>query len=100
MAGNKNSGRRRKPTAALKLHGTFNPSRNAERERELRADGSPIRPDGLSKEAAWLWDSIIESLAKQGVAKELDTAHCWSTCELWGLYRQAVDAAKADPTDK
>lgn len=100
MAGNKNSGRHRKSSARLKLHGTFNVGRHGGRVVESRVSGHPDCPDGLNGPAQWLWDMVVIELAEAGVAKRIDTAHLWAMCEVWSLYRTSAEIAKVDPTDK
>lgn len=58
-------------------------------------EGKPIRPKGLSKQEAWAWKTLIEPAKHLGAN---DTALAWECCEAWGLYRQAVERAKGDPT--
>lgn len=99
MAGNSNSGRRPKSTAHLQLHGGYRADRHGNRV-DSKAAGRPERPKGLSKPAQWLWDLVVNELAALGVVKKLDTAHLWSMCEMWGLYRESMKLALAAPTNK
>jgi len=84
----------------LKLHDTYRKDRHADRIAESRAEGLPECPDGLGSAAQWLWDFVVDELGRIGVAKRIDTPHLWAMCEAWGLYRNAVEIAKGDPTDK
>ena len=47
-----------------------------------------------------MWDQVVADLTSRGIAKKIDTAMLISLCELWGLYRQAMNAAKTMPTNK
>ena len=67
---------------------------------EAQATGAPECPADLGKHAQWLWDSVVDDLVRLNVAKKLDTAHLWAMCEVWGLYRAAMEVAIKDPTDK
>lgn len=79
MAGNKNSGRPRKPNALRILDGTYREDRHG--PKEDFATGVPVRPKRMTKEAGWFWDTHVKPLIDKGVAKELDTAMlidlCW-----------------------
>jgi phage terminase small subunit len=99
MAGNKNSGRLHKPAAHLKLHNQYRADRHGNRAAEAKADGEPLKPTRMSADERWMW-KLVDSLTSMGVTKKIDTPHVWSMCEMWGLYRQSVVLAKADPTDK
>lgn len=93
-------GRPRKPLAELRLMGGFRPARHAERLGEPQFDGQPVKPRGLDKEASKLWDAIVPQLVARQVVREIDSAILTMTCQIWGLYRQSVEAAVANPTDK
>ncbi|MGD0655111.1 MAG: P27 family phage terminase small subunit [Thermoguttaceae bacterium] len=99
MSGNQNSGRLRKPDELHKLTGTFRPDRHG-KNNSLQVEVEPTKPRGMTKDEKWLWDSVIESLGGKGVLARIDTALLLSACELWGLYREALKAAKKNPVDK
>lgn len=58
----------------------------------VKADGVPRRPARMSKEAAWLWDLVV-----QHWMCELDTAELLTLCDTWEMLRAATQAAKDDP---
>ena len=82
-------GRSRKPTAKLKLHGTFRSDRHGERATEPQPAGEPKKPKGLGKLASQHWDAIVPELIKTGVAKSCDTPALESMC-LWWQDMQAL----------
>jgi len=100
MVGTKNSGRRPKPLAVHVEEGTYRAHRHADLADAPEVGGTPVRPKGLSSDAAWLWRLITSEYRKAGVLKKIDTPTLWGACELWALYRKAAAAAAADPLDK
>jgi phage terminase small subunit len=100
MAGNRNSGRPRTPAAKLKLHGTFRADRHGARAQAPAVGGLPEKPKGLKSTAAWLWELVISEYSEKGILARLDTPALWSMCEMWGLYRTAVEAATKQPADR
>jgi phage terminase small subunit len=93
-------GAKPKPTADLKLHGTYRGDRHAARADAMPSQGVPVRPDNFTETEAALWDQVVPDLVARGVAAAKDTAELVSMCELWGLYRSSVTLAKSTPTDK
>ena len=84
MSGNFRSGRRPEPKKPPKV------------KKKLLPIGKPVRPDELTEEEAWYWDTIIE---KQDHLGESDTAMAIACCEMWNLYKRAVELAIHKPRD-
>lgn len=99
MAGNKNSGRKPTPKAKLKLYGSPHAKTKGDAI-EAKLAGSPEMPGGLDENARWLWDFLVPQFEAMGITKRLDTVQLWTLCEIWGLYRAAIEAAKKYPIDK
>jgi phage terminase small subunit len=91
--------RPRKPTAELKLHtGKVYASRHGDRSREPQPTGKPIKPAGISKDAADHWDAVVPSLAETGVATAQDTPALVAMCEFRGEYERAKRRKAKDRT--
>src|SRR5262245_29297394 len=58
MPGDANSGRSRKPTARLKLRGTYRRDRQGGRFDDSRRPAELPKTKGMSNQAAALWDSL------------------------------------------
>lgn len=99
MPGNHRSGKHPKPTAEHKAAGTYQPCRHANRL-DNAAGGRPTKPRKLAKDAARLWDIIVDYLDGRGVVDVIDATELEMLCRLWGLTRMALTAAERDPTDK
>lgn len=95
--GNRNSGRRPKPTPVLKLQGTYAPGRHADRGVELAASGEPTRPAWLKGEALKFWKRVVPQLVSLGVAKEVDTDALAAMATWWAAWRK--HSVKADRGD-
>lgn len=93
-------GRHPKPTAELKLHGTYRPSRHGGRASDLALEGLPEKPEGLKPDAEWLWDMVMAEYANAGPLKRIDTAAVFAACDLWSKYRAASKLADTNPVDK
>jgi P27 family predicted phage terminase small subunit len=52
--------------------------------------GLPTKPEGLTEDAEYLWDLIIEQLETVGVLKPLDAASMEMLCETFSRWRYAV----------
>jgi phage terminase small subunit len=74
-----------------------NPSRRP-LPKEPKMTGRPKKPQGLCPAGRKLWDDV--SRLARVYLKEIDTASLRQMCEIWGLYRQSLAAAKKDPIDK
>jgi P27 family predicted phage terminase small subunit len=98
MAGTFRSGRNRKPAELHKLLGNYKPSRHG--KDALQMEDKPKKPRGLTKDEKWLWDQIMRAYEGKKVLAELDTALLLSCCQLWGLFRRAMEVIKINPTDK
>lgn len=87
---------RRKPTAELKLHGEYEPSRHGDRSREPQPTGKPVKPKTMKGEASRHWDSIVPSLVETGVATAQDTPALIRLCEFWAEYEAAKEQGTKD----
>ena len=63
-------------------------------------DGDPRRPRGMSTDAARMWQLVVRAYSDKGVLAELDGPLLQSVCELWALYRLALNEAQTTPTNK
>ena len=86
MAGKK-TGRPRKPTATLRLHGTFRADRRYASE-PAPETAIPNRPKFLKGEAKKEWLRITKLLQKQKCLTECDRALLAAYCLEWGVYAQ------------
>lgn len=50
----------------------------------------PDKPDGLSPDASWLWDRVVEQMTTVGVLKPLDGPALEVACETFARWREAV----------
>jgi phage terminase small subunit len=94
------TGRRPKPTASLKLHGTYREDRHAERADAAPPHGAPVKPSDLGEIESALWDQVVPDLTRRQLVGASETAELVSLCELWGLYRKTYALARVTPTDK
>lgn len=84
MAGNKNSGRKKAPASVKFASGTFNHRRDGVAVHP--GDTALSRPDGMSPEAAELWDQVAPLLNDKRLACGLDSTALLSMCEWWSEY--------------
>jgi P27 family predicted phage terminase small subunit len=82
--------RPRKPTAALKLHGTYRKKRHATRVDESSLPADVVKPSDMAPIASQFWDDEVPSLFTSGVAKSRDLPALRGMCEWWGKYREAM----------
>lgn len=85
MSGTSSSGRKKKPTEAHKLAGSYRADRHGGALDAILAASIPIKPSYLGPEASKIWDAIIATLPAAAVSS-LDT---------WALEQCAVAAALA-----
>ena len=52
--------------------------------------GSPIKPEGLSKDAAELWDLVVSQMATTGLLRPLSGPALEVACETFAQWREAV----------
>jgi P27 family predicted phage terminase small subunit len=52
--------------------------------------GPLVKPAGLSPDASWLWDQVIEQMQTIGLLKPLDAASLEAVCECFARMREAV----------
>ena len=83
MSGNFRSGRRPEPKPKMV-------------KKKILPKGKPIKPDELTKDEEWYWDNMVEKMEHLGAT---DTALAIACCEMWGLYRQALEIAIHKPRD-
>lgn len=83
-------GRPRKPVAELVLEGKFRSDRHGTAAEVWQPIGLPTMPDWLSNEAKKLWETVVEQLARRGVATGADVAELTALCDWWGRYRAAL----------
>jgi P27 family predicted phage terminase small subunit len=76
-----------KPTAAKVLEGTYRPDRAP--INEAAAEGKPVCPTWMSKEAKQEWQRIVPSLIAAGLAGRIDRNALARYCVLWVRWRQA-----------
>lgn len=88
------------PTSILKMRGTFRQPRHGERADVAPPPGQPIKPSDLGEVESALWNQVVPDLVRRKLVGTQDTAELTCLCELWGLYRKAIAAAKVDPIDK
>ena len=86
-------GRKRKTTAALRLAGS---ERLKFRVDEPQFQGTPRRPDWLSKYAAEVWDRVVPDLIEQGVTKRVDQDALCAYCEAAADLRRATETLEAE----
>jgi len=82
-------GRPRKPVAEHLLDGTYRADRHGN---AWTPAGEPVIPDWLGPHARELWQAIVPTLVKSGVATAVDTAELAALCDWWALYRIAREA--------
>lgn len=51
---------------------------------------APVKPEGLSDDASWLWDRVVEQLMTVGLLKPIDAAALEAMCETFARWREAV----------
>ena len=100
MPGNHRSGKHPKPTAEHIAAGTYQRCRHGNRMDAAGPVGRPTKPRKLAKDAARLWDAVVDYLAGRGVVDVIDATELEMMCRLWGLTRAAMAAAEKDPADK
>jgi len=83
------SGRKRKPKAVLKLHGTFRADRHGGAEAVEAPTAIPTPPKLLRGIALAEWDRITTLLADNNCIAELDMATLTMYCVEWAKYVKA-----------
>lgn len=77
-----------KPRALKILEG--NPGRRpVEAEVPFKRE-PPVKPEGLSDDASWLWDEIVFQMEGVGLLKPIDGASLRMLCETFARWREAV----------
>lgn len=93
--GGPGSGRRRRPTAELKLHGTFRQDRNGNRRDDQLQLGGILDDPPQGEHARQMWDAIVGTLPP-GVLGQMDTMLLRGACEQWQRYRGLHEAGEGD----
>lgn len=75
------AGRPAKPTAVLKLQGTYERHRHQSRADESLSGGEPIKPAAIGKDGGAMWDRVVRLLPAEALG-ELDTDALTAMC-LW-----------------
>lgn len=83
-------GRPRKTSEQLQRSGAFRQDRHGRLSRAPKFGGEPVKPRGLSPEAARHWDLVVPDLVKSDVAKAADAPALEALCEQWAAYRAAM----------
>jgi P27 family predicted phage terminase small subunit len=86
MAGNRNSGRHRKPAAKLKLLGEYREDRHGDRFDDSHLDSAVEKPEGMNSVAERFWDSVVPGLVEAGYVKAIDQPQLRGMCEWWARY--------------
>jgi len=85
MSGTSKSGKKRVPTATLKLTGQYREDRHGKRGDESVVSGKPRRPQRLKGAAATAWKHVVDA-TPDGIYGEQDTELLTAYAELWGAY--------------
>jgi len=80
--------RRRKSNEEHHRDGTFQPCRH---EKTLPEVSIPLKPEGLTCEAARLWDDLIIRLKSNGTLSNLDGIALYLLCESFSTYVEACE---------
>ena len=81
-------GRPAKPRALKILEG--NPGKREIPEEIPFKREPPVKPEGLSPDAEWLWDEIVFQMQDVGLLKPIDGASLRMVCETFARWREAV----------
>jgi P27 family predicted phage terminase small subunit len=87
------NGRKQLPRNLKLLNGTGNGRDSSGKvvPPPLPFDRGPLKkPAGLSADASWLWDEIVEQMKAVGVLKPLDASSLEIVCETFAVWRTAV----------
>lgn len=93
MAKNAAAGRKAQHPSLKLLNGRSEGTDSAGRKVEPTPDFArklPAKPAGLSGDADWLWDQVIDQMKTVGVLKPLDAAGLEVACETFARWREAV----------
>lgn len=93
MAGNRNSGRRPKPSAILELYGNRGKRRLNDREPKP-PKAIPIPPAELNEAARGEWRRVCQMLYDLGIVSAIDRAVVTAYCECWSTYMDAIKQVK------
>jgi phage terminase small subunit len=97
MSNHHRAGRPAKPPELHVFHGTRSKASSGHGNTDL-AGGKPKKPDGLSDDAAGIWNLLVKQLG--AIPKAIDAPAMEMICNAWSLYQGAVKLAKEDPVDK
>ncbi len=96
MAGNSNSGRKRKSIEARIAEGSYRPQRHGDIVAKIEPAKATEKPSQLSEDESWFWDQLMTT----GHVAVSDVPMALTACQLWGLFQGAVKVAKEAPLDK
>lgn len=100
MAGNHNSGRKRKPTAELKLYGAFSQARHGRRADDLFPAGKPEKLIGMTAGGRKAFDLVVQHFPA-GVLSPLDAPMLAGMAEwfalYWSIHRAMAKAGTVEP---
>lgn len=82
------AGRPPKPTALHILEGTLREDRHADRKREPRGAGPPVKPPTLRGEASAHWDAQVVEWIKERRVTASHQAALEQMCEWWAEWRR------------
>lgn len=88
MAGNRNSGRRRKSAAQRHLHGSVTREHHRARPEPVYTVEAPDPPASLSGDAKKEWDRITPMLVEKRLIARVDLAVLAGYCTLFGMVEQ------------
>ncbi len=103
MAGNRNSGRRHKPLALHKMHGTYRRHRHdVSCKGEPGPSGKmPACPGWLDEDAHSEWNRVSGELEKMGIIGATDYAVMVGYCQSFSQFKQAAEMlARTGPLHK
>jgi len=87
--GGRGSGRKHKPTAVLKLHGS--PAAKKRKQEPKPPPGRPICPTFIDKCAKAAWRQLIPQLAEMGVLTQVDRNALIRYCQTWSRWRRCAE---------
>lgn len=96
MAGNANSGRRRKPEALRELHGSVERPHHRARPEPKFEPARPSAPKTLSKDAKKEWNRVVRLLHQHHLVSKVDLAVVAGYCTLFGIQEQCRREMQAE----
>lgn len=81
-------GRPPKPIAMRIADGTYDPEKHG--VDPMPTMGSPVMPAHLAGDAKDLWELVVPTMVKHGIAGEIDAPELTIMCEFWAEYRRVM----------